>query len=95
MTYGLHFTVREGGLIHETKLPMQELELKMQGGLLWYYTSIHPYACFLRGAKITSNNETTIMTAKDRFSHTSHLTNRTSTLISRCVIIEKSKCRDV
>ena len=32
MTYGLHFTVREGGLIRETKLPMQELELKMQGG---------------------------------------------------------------
>ena len=28
-----HFTVREGGLIRETKLPMQELELKMQGGL--------------------------------------------------------------
>ena len=30
----LHFTVREGGLIHETKLTtvMQELELKMQGG---------------------------------------------------------------
>ena len=23
-----------GGLIHETKLPMQELELKMQGGLM-------------------------------------------------------------
>ena len=33
-TYGLHFTVREGGLIRETKLPMQELELKMQGGLM-------------------------------------------------------------
>ena len=33
----LHFTVRGGeggGLICETKLPMQELELKMQGGLL-------------------------------------------------------------
>ena len=30
--YGLHFTVREGGLIRETKVPMQELELKMQGG---------------------------------------------------------------
>ena len=26
------FTVREGGLIRETKLPMQELELEMQGG---------------------------------------------------------------
>ena len=35
LTYGLHFTVREGGgLIRETKLPMQELELKMQGGLM-------------------------------------------------------------
>ena len=33
LTYGLHFTVREGGgLIREIKLPMQELELKMQGG---------------------------------------------------------------
>ena len=31
----LHFTVREGRLICETKIPMQELELKMkmQGGL--------------------------------------------------------------
>ena len=29
------FTVREGGgLIRETKVPMQELELKMQGGLM-------------------------------------------------------------
>ena len=29
----LHFTVREGGgLIRETKLPVQELELKVQGG---------------------------------------------------------------
>ena len=27
----LHFTVREWGLIRETKLPMQELELKVQG----------------------------------------------------------------
>ena len=32
LTYGLHFIVREGGLIRETKVPMQELELKMQGG---------------------------------------------------------------
>ena len=32
--YGLHFTVREGGLIRKTKVPMQELELKMQGGLM-------------------------------------------------------------
>ena len=33
LTYGPHFTVREGGgLIREIKLPMQELELKMQGG---------------------------------------------------------------
>ena len=30
----LHFAVRGGGgLIHKTKLPMQELELKVQGGL--------------------------------------------------------------
>ena len=32
LTYGLHFTVREGGLIREIKLLMQELELKMRGG---------------------------------------------------------------
>ena len=30
----LHCTVREGGLIRETKLPLQELELRMQGGLM-------------------------------------------------------------
>ena len=30
----LHFTVRDGGIICETKLPLQELELKMQGGLM-------------------------------------------------------------
>ena len=29
----LNFTVRDGGLICETKLPLQELELKMQGGV--------------------------------------------------------------
>ena len=40
LTCGLHFIVREGwGLIRETKLPMQELELKMHSSLLqrgWY-----------------------------------------------------------
>ncbi|MCG8624648.1 MAG: hypothetical protein MJE68_21965 [Proteobacteria bacterium] len=51
MTYRLHFTVGGGGLIRETKLPMQELELKMQGGLmreggrnrgiLWYINCYH------------------------------------------------------
>ena len=29
----IHFSVRRGGPIHETKLPMQELELNVQGGL--------------------------------------------------------------
>ena len=28
----LYFTVREGGLLHETKLPMQELQPNIQGG---------------------------------------------------------------
>ena len=28
----LHFTVRDGGLICETKLSLQKLELRMQGG---------------------------------------------------------------
>ena len=30
----VHFSVREGGLIRVTKIPMQKLELKMQGGLM-------------------------------------------------------------
>ena len=30
----LQFNREGGGLIRETKLPMQELELKMQGGLM-------------------------------------------------------------
>ena len=30
----LHFTVRDGGLICKTKLSLQELELRMQGGLM-------------------------------------------------------------
>ena len=31
-TVFVDFIVREGGLIRETKVPMQELELKMEGG---------------------------------------------------------------
>ena len=43
---------RGGGLIHETKLPMQELEPKLQGGL------IREGGAYLRDSTVHSRNYT-------------------------------------
>ena len=69
-------------------------------------STIHPYACFLRGTKITSNNviesklinlnHLMIMTTREQPEYFPHTALDKHVDINRCIIVgEKSKCGDV